>query len=95
MLKSDLIHRISVQNPHLRVKDVEKLVDAILDEIISAMARGDRVEIRGFGAFSARLRAARDGRNPRTGAEVAVGKKLALHFKAGKEIKDRLNREQG
>jgi integration host factor subunit beta len=91
MLKSDLVHRISLQNPHLRVKDVEKLVDAILEEIISAMRRGDRVEVRGFGAFSVRQREAHSGRNPRTGAEVAVKEKLAPYFKAGKEMKSRLN----
>jgi len=91
MLKSDLVHRMSLQNPHLRGKDVEKIIDTILDEIILAMARGDRVEIRGFGAFSVRQREAHSGRNPRTGAEVAVRKKLAPHFKAGKEIRSRLN----
>lgn len=91
MLKSDLVHKIRNQKPYLHVKDVEKLVDTILDEIISAMRRGDRVEIRGFGAFSVRLREAHSGRNPRTGAKVAVKKKLALHFKAGLEIRERLN----
>jgi len=91
MLKSDLIHRILVGNQHLRVQDVENVVDAILDEITLALARGERVEIRGFGAFSTRVRESRNGRNPRTGAEVEVRKKLAPHFKAGKEIKERLN----
>jgi integration host factor subunit beta len=91
MLKSDLVHQISAQNSHLRLQDVENIVDAILDEITSAMARGDRVEIRGFGAFSTRLREARKGRNPRTGVAVSVSKKLAPHFKAGREIQSRLN----
>jgi integration host factor subunit beta len=95
MLKSELIHQISVQKPHLRVYEVRKVVDTILEEITLATARSNRVEIRGFGAFSVRRREARDGRNPRTGAEVAVRKKRALHFRAGKEISERLNREQG
>jgi integration host factor subunit beta len=91
MLKSDLVHQIWAQNPHLRLQDAENIVDAILDEITSAMTRGDRVEIRGFGAFSTRVREARKGRNPRTGAAVSVSKKLAPYFKAGREIQSRLN----
>ena len=72
MIKSELVQRISAQNPHLYQRDVEKIVNAILGEIIAAMARGDRVELRGFGAFSVKQRPARTGRNPRTGAHVAV-----------------------
>ena len=72
MIKSELIQRISSQNPHLYQRDIEKIVNAILDEIIEALRRGDRVELRGFGAFSAKLRGARQGRNPRTGAAVPV-----------------------
>jgi integration host factor subunit beta len=83
MIKSELIERISAQNPDLRKTDVEKIVNA-LDAITAAMARGDRVELRGFGAFSVRNRAARTGRNPRTGAHVSVEEKSVPYFKAGK-----------
>jgi integration host factor subunit beta len=92
MLKSELIHRISEQNPHLRQHDVEKIVNATLDAITAAMARGDRVELRGFGVFLARNRAARTGRNPRTGAFVSVEKKIFPFFKTGKDMRERLNR---
>jgi integration host factor subunit beta len=93
MIKSDLIERISSQNPHLYQRDVEKVVNAILDQITEALARGDRVELRGFGAFSAKLREARTGRNPRTGVAVSVAQKAMPFFKAGKEMRARLNRE--
>jgi integration host factor subunit beta len=75
MIKSELVQRISAQNPHLYQRDVEKIVNAILGEIVAAMARGDRVELRGFGAFSVKQRPARTGRNPRTGAHVSVDQK--------------------
>jgi integration host factor subunit beta len=93
MIKSELIRRISSQNPHLYERDIEKIVEAILDEMIEALRRGDRVELRGFGAFSVRVRPARQGRNPRTGAAVAVAKKAIPAFKTGKEMRARLNRE--
>ena len=93
MIKSDLIERISSQNPHLYQRDVEKVVNAILNQITEALARGDRVELRGFGAFSAKLREARTGRNPRTGVAVSVAQKAMPFFKAGKEMRVRLNRE--
>ena len=91
MIKSDLIQRISSQNPHLYQRDIEKIVSAILDEIIEALRRGDRVELRGFGVFSAKLRGARQGRNPRTGAAVPVAQKAVPAFKTGKEMRKRLN----
>ncbi|MGO9698649.1 MAG: integration host factor subunit beta [Xanthobacteraceae bacterium] len=91
MIKSELVLRISAQNPHLYQRDVEKIVNAILGEIIAAMARGDRVELRGFGAFSVKQRPARTGRNPRTGAHVAVDQKCVPFFKTGKEMRERLN----
>ena len=72
MIKSELVQRIAAQNPHLYQRDVENIVNAILGEIIAALSRGDRVELRGFGAFSVKHRPARTGRNPRTGAHVAV-----------------------
>jgi len=92
MLKSELIKRISSQNPHLYDRDIEKVVNAILDEMVEALRRGDRVELRGFGAFSAKIRGARTGRNPRTGV-VAVAKRALPSFKTGKEMRARLNRE--
>jgi integration host factor subunit beta len=93
MIKSELIERISSQNPHLYQRDIEKIVDAILDEVVKALGRGDRVELRGFGAFSAKIRGARKGRNPRTGIEVQVAQKVIPFFKAGKEMRARLNGE--
>jgi integration host factor subunit beta len=92
MIKSELVQRIASQNPHLYQRDVENIVNAILGEIIAAMARGDRVELRGFGAFSVKNRPARMGRNPRTGAHVSVEKKSVPFFKTGKEMRERLNR---
>lgn len=91
MIKSELVQRISEANPHLYQRDVENIVNAILNEIIAAMARGDRVELRGFGAFSTREREARKGRNPRTGDSVEVPGKRVPFFKPGKEMRERLN----
>ena len=79
-------------NPHLYQRDVENIVNAILGEITNAMAKGDRVELRGFGAFSVKHRPAHNGRNPRTGAHVAVEQKSAPFFKTGKVMRERLNR---
>ena len=95
MIKSELIQRISSQNPHLYQQDIEKIVTTILDEIIEALRRVDRVELRGFGAFSAKLRGARQGRNPRTGVAVSVAQKAVPLFKTGKEMRARLNPETG
>jgi len=92
MIKSELVLKIAEQNPHLYQRDVENLVDAILDEIIEALKRGDRVELRGFGAFSAKQREARVGRNPRTGTKVEVAQKVVPYFKSGKEMRVRLNK---
>lgn len=91
MIKSELVQRIAEANRHLYHRDVENIVNAILDEISSALARGDRVELRGFGAFSVKNRKARIGRNPRTGEKVPVAEKFVPQFKAGKDIRDRLN----
>jgi integration host factor subunit beta len=93
MIKSELIQRISSQNPHLYQRDIENIVNAILDEIAEAFRRGDRVELRDFGVFSAKIRRARMGRNPETGAEVQVAQKVIPSFKTGKEMRARLNRE--
>jgi integration host factor subunit beta len=92
VIKSELIEKLAAENPHLFQRDVENIVNAILDEIGDAMARGDRVELRGFGAFSVKNRPARVGRNPRTGEKVAVDEKYVPQFKSGKEIRQRLNR---
>ncbi len=93
MIKSELIKRIAERNPHLYQRDVENIVKAILDEITAALARGDRVELRGFGAFSVKRRDARLGRNPRTGEHVPVDQKHVPFFKTGKEMRERLNEE--
>ena len=91
MIKSELVQRIADRNPHLYQRDVENIVNAILDEITGALKRGDRVELRGFGAFSVKQRDARQGRNPRTGAHVDVDSKHVPFFKTGKEMRERLN----
>ena len=91
MIKSELVQAISTENPHLYQRDVENIVNAILDTITEALARGDRVELRGFGAFSVKKRDARTGRNPRTGETVSVSEKVIPVFKTGKEMRVRLN----
>ena len=91
MIRSELIQRVAEENPHLYQRDVEKIVATILDEIVAALANGDRVELRGFGAFSVKRRDARVGRNPRTGESVPVDEKHVPFFKAGKLLRDRLN----
>ncbi|MBT0958537.1 integration host factor subunit beta [Alphaproteobacteria bacterium KMM 3653] len=91
MIRSELIQKIADENPHLYQRDVERIVNTIFEEIIDAMAQGDRVELRGFGAFSVKKREARTGRNPRTGASVDVDEKHVPFFKTGKLLRDRLN----
>ena len=91
MIRSELIAKISEDNPHLFQRDVEKIVNTIFDEITEALAAGDRVELRGFGAFSVKQRDARVGRNPRTGEAVEVDEKHVPFFKTGKLLRDRLN----
>ena len=91
MTKSGLIKRLAATNPHLHARDLERIVATVFEQIGLALSRGERVELRGFGAFSTRGRGERVGRNPRTGAEVAVPGKLAPHFKVGKELRERLN----
>ena len=93
MTKSELILRIGELNPHLYHRDVERIVATIFEEIATALARGDRVELRGFGAFTVKHRAPRIGRNPRTGTSVAVSEKYVPFFKTGKDLRERLNRE--
>lgn len=91
MTKSELIARLAEANPHLYQRDVERIVTTIFDEIAAALARGDRVELRGFGAFSVKRRDARQGRNPRTGEAVDVSEKAVPFFKTGKQLRERLN----
>ena len=91
MIKSELIQKIANANPHLFHRDIEKIVNVLFEEIVAAMARGDRVELRGFGAFTVKHRAPRTGRNPRTGTTVSVGEKFVPFFKTGKELRERLN----
>jgi integration host factor subunit beta len=91
MIRSELVEKIAAENPHLYQRDVERIVATIFDEIIDAMAEGDRVELRGFGSFSVKEREARRGRNPRTGEAVDVDKKHVPFFKTGKLLRDRLN----
>jgi integration host factor subunit beta len=91
MIKSELIQEIAMRHPHLFHRDVERIVNTIFDEITNAMAEGNRVELRGFGAFSTKERDARMGRNPRTGAPVKVEAKRVPFFKTGKELRERLN----
>ncbi|MGI9395300.1 MAG: integration host factor subunit beta [Boseongicola sp.] len=91
MIRSELVQKIAEENPHLYQRDVERIVSTIFEEVIEAMARGDRVELRGFGAFSVKQRDARVGRNPRTGESVQVNEKHVPFFKTGKLLRDRLN----
>lgn len=95
MIKSELIVRVAEIYPHLYQRDVEAIVNRLLEEIGDAMGRGDRVELRGFGTFSVKQRAARIGRNPRSGESVAVAKKNAPFFKTGKDLRERMNRKNG
>lgn len=92
MTRSELIAELARLNPHLMQRDVEAIVATVFDEITEALARGDRVELRGFGAFSVKAREPRVGRNPRTGEPVEVGSKRMPFFKAGKELRERINR---
>jgi integration host factor subunit beta len=93
MIRSELVQKIAEENPHLFQRDVERIVNTIFEEIIDAMAAGDRVELRGFGAFSVKQRDARTGRNPRTGEAVEVEEKHVPFFKTGKLLRDRTERE--
>lgn len=93
MIKSELVQKIAGVHHHLYHRDVERIVNVIFDEIIEALSRGDRVELRGFGAFTVKHRAPRQGRNPRTGETVSVGEKFVPFFKTGKELRERLNRD--
>ena len=94
MIKSELIQKIAEKNPHLYHRDVERIINTIFDQIINAMRGGDRVELRGFGAFSVKSRQGRQGRNPRTGEPLVVEAKHVPFFKTGKELREQLNRTE-
>ena len=94
MTKSELILRLAEKNPHLYQRDVERIVSTVFEEISAALATGDRVELRGFGAFSVKNRDAWTGRNPRTGETVHVARKSVPFFKVGKDLRIRLNAPQ-
>jgi integration host factor subunit beta len=91
MIRSELLQTLARENPGLRAEEVERVVDVFFDEISDRLARGGRVELRGFGAFSTRERDPRQGRNPRTGESVSVPGKRVPYFKPGKEMRQRLN----
>ena len=91
LIKSQLIQNITDQNPHLYIKDVERIINTIFSEITKSLADGRRVELRGFGAFSVQKRKERIGRNPRTGDAVNVSEKYIPRFKSGKELRINLN----
>jgi integration host factor subunit beta len=91
MIKSELVIKLTEQNPHLYQRDIEQVVNAILDTIGDALAQGGRVELRGFGTFTVKKREARAGRNPRTGEAVSISEKVVPVFKTGKEMRHRLN----
>ena len=91
MIKSELAPIVAARNPHLNHRDIDNIVNAVVDDITNALAAGDRVELRGFGTFSVRHRPSREGHNPRTGETVFVEEKWVPFFKAGKELRERLN----
>ena len=93
MIKSELVQKLAERNPHLYHRAVERIVSTVFDEITDALVRGDRVELRGFGAFSVKQRPERTGRNPRTGEAVHVPAKAVPFFKTGKELRERLNED--
>jgi len=92
MTKSELIAVVAAKNPHLMLKDVEKIVNVIFDMISDSLVNGDRVEFRGFGSFSIRTRAPRTAKNPRTGQKVEIDERKSVHFKTGKELHEMLNK---
>ena len=94
MIRSELVARITAQNPHLVARDIEAVVDTILNAAAAALARGDRVELRGFGAFSVKKTEARTSRNPGSGASVAVPAKAHVQFRPSKGMRVRLNLEK-
>lgn len=95
MIKSELVQKLAAKSPHLYQRDLERVVNVVLGEIVGALKNGDRVELRGFGAFTTKDRTARTGRNPRTGSTVEVNAKRAAAFRCGKDLRQRLNGSEG
>ena len=93
MTKSELIEKIAAKNPHLMIKDVERIVSVVFDTITESLAKGDRVEFRGFGTFSVKTRSSRVAKNPRTGEQVKVGERKTPHFKTGKQLFESMNKK--
>lgn len=91
MNKSDLVNILDQKIEHLSHKDVDLIVDTIFDSMRNSLSQGERIEIRGFGTFEVRVRQARQGRNPKSGTQVAIGERRVPFFKAGKELKERVN----
>lgn len=91
MNKSDLVQYVAGRLQNLAAKDVEVIVNTIFDSMTRSLTKGDRIEIRGFGSFEVRVRKPRQGRNPKTGQQVAVGRRRVPFFKVGKELKDKVN----
>jgi len=89
--KSELIENLCDKVPHIQAKDLESSVKELLEQMAQTLQRGDRIEIRGFGSFSLHYRAPRLGRNPKTGDTVELTGKHVPHFKAGKELRDRVD----
>lgn len=94
MIRSELTSLLADKHPQYTASDLELAVKIIMDSIVNHLAQGDRVELRGFGSFSIRTRPARLGRNPRTGEEVKVPEKAVLNFRAGTELRERVNAEK-
>lgn len=94
MTKSDLILRLSKKFPDLYLRDIEKIVNSILNEMVESLKKGGRVELRGFGAFSIRKREARVARNPKNGQEVSIGERFAIYFRTGKELREKINKAE-
>lgn len=91
MIRSELVQRLTQENPELRASEIEAITDTFFETIVKQLTEGGRVELRGFGSFSTRARDVRNGRNPRTGDTVTVPAKRVAYFKAGREIRERLN----
>ena len=94
MIRSELIQKIADENPHLTQRHVERIVNTVFEEIIDALAKGDRVELRGFGAFSVKARDARVGRNPRTGEAIAIQARRVVTFHASHKLKEQIQQSE-
>lgn len=92
MTKSELIANLSRKFPDLYQREVEQIVNSILNEVVETLKKGGRVELRGFGAFSVRKRDARTARNPKNGTEVKIGERYAIYFRTGKELREKINK---